>query len=420
MLLAYNDIGDFLKYYLVGIKGSGMSALACMLHDLGHTVMGSDYESDYDFNDGLKKRKIKVFNFNETNIEANNHLNKANEEKCIYIISSAYDANFIETKKIIELNKEYYYYHEFISMLPGIHIAVSGTHGKTTTTKMIVDMLDEEEVSCIIGSGYGKGVKDYKYLIYEACEYKEHFLAYNPDYLIITNIDYDHPDYYDSLESVNKAFEKLKTKSKFVITKDLVNYQIIEKNELGFKIQIENEIYNLPFYGEHMIDNFICVYQLLKIFGYDSMKINEKIKNISLPTRRMQEYKVGEAVVIFDYAHHPTEISSVHQAIKHKYPDAFVTVFFEPHTYSRTIAYLDEFVKVLSMFDKVYIKDVFSSRREKKNQELQAGIDEAFNSFLKYDKNILKKIDLNNQNIYVFLGAGTIYQDALTEIMKMD
>ena len=409
-----------MKYFLVGIKGSGMSALACMLHDLGHIVMGIDYESDYDFNDGLKKRKIKVFNFNETNIEANNHLNKADEEKCIYIISSAYDNNFIETKKIIELNKEYYYYHEFISMLPGIHIAVSGTHGKTTTTKMLVDMLDEEEVSCIIGSGYGKGVKDYKYLIYEACEYKEHFLTYNPDYLIITNIDYDHPDYYDSLESVNNAFERLKIKSKFVITKDLVNYQIIEKNKLGFKVLIENEIYNLPFYGEYMIDNFICVYQLLKILGYDSIKINKKIKNISLPTRRMQEHKVGEAIIIFDYAHHPTEISSVYQAIKHKYPDAFVTVFFEPHTYSRTIAYLDEFVKVLSMFDKVYIKDVFSSRREKKNQELQACIDEKFNCFLKYDKTILKKIDLNNQNIYVFLGAGTIYQDALTEIMKMD
>ena len=109
--------------------------------------MGSDYESDYDFNDGLKKRKIKVFNFAEANIETNHHLNKANEEKCIYIISSAYDANFIETKKIIELNKEYYYYHEFISMLPGIHIAVSGTHGKTTTTKMLVDMLDDEKIA---------------------------------------------------------------------------------------------------------------------------------------------------------------------------------------------------------------------------------------------------------------------------------
>ena len=72
------------------------------------------------------------------------------------------------------------------------------------------------------------------------------------------------------------------------------------------------------------------------------------------------------------------------------------------------------------MFDKVYIKDVFSSRREKKNQELQTCIDEKFNCFLKYDKTILKKIDLNNRNIYVFLGAGTIYQDALTEIMKMD
>ena len=156
-----------------------MSALACMLYDLGHEVIGSDVSKNFGFEEGLQKRNIKVLEFNDNNIKP----------EYVYIIGNAYKEDFIEVKEIKKHGYEYYYYHDFISKLDGFHIAISGTHGKSTTTKMIVDMLSEEPISYIIGTGEGKGKKDYKYLIYEACEYQDHFLAYHPDILVINNIE---------------------------------------------------------------------------------------------------------------------------------------------------------------------------------------------------------------------------------------
>lgn len=385
-----------------------MSALACFLYDVGYEVIGCDYSNDFDFNKGLKSRNIMIEDFN-----------KAELGNYIYIISNAYGPENAFVEKIIKSKTQYFYYHDFISTLPGIHIAISGTHGKTTTTKMIVDMLDEEKIGYIIGSGQGGGVKNYKYLIYEACEYKEHFLAYHPEYLIITNIDYDHPDYYHSLKEVCDAFTKLSNNSKNVISSKSIDYKILEKNESGYKITIDNDIYELPFYGDHMIDNFICAESLLKKLGYSNQMIKAKIKNISLPIRRMEEYKKNSSIIVFDYAHHPTEIEALYFSLHQKYPNYLLSVFFEPHTYSRTIAYIDNFKKALSLFDEVYIKDVFASAREKYNNEVQKVIDEKFSMFKKYEKYQLKSLDFDKKIVYIFLGAGTIYKDAITNIMKM-
>ncbi len=404
------------KYYLIGIKGSGMSALACYLYDLGHIVVGSDVIEDFGFSDNVKERNINVLTFSKTNIT----------NEYIYIVSAAYDESSEELNEVIKRGYKYWYYHDFISTLPGKHIAICGTHGKTTTTAMIKDLLINEPIAYIIGDGTGKAQKDYQYLIYEACEYQEHFLAYNPDLLIINHIELDHPDYYRSFDEVVNAFKKFAKKAKTIITKasqaiyfknnELITFgekgkYIIKKQietPTGYLVEINNEVFELPFFGKHMVDNFLSAYVTVKELGYSDDYIKANIKNIKMPKRRMTEYSLGNSILIDDYAHHPTEIRALFDSISQKYPAHTKNVIFQPHTYSRTLALSDNFNRSLALFDKVYIAPTFTSKREAKDEKLQKQVDYIFQNFSKFEPAILNQIDPNERAIWLFLGAGNI------------
>lgn len=394
-----------MEYYLVGIKGTGMSSLACMLYDLGYSVRGCDVLEDFDFLEELKKRNIQIDEINKTDI-----IEKIGD--VIYIISSAYEDTLI-LEKIREHDYSYFYYQEYLSMIPAIQIAVAGTHGKTTTTKMIADILKDESISYVVGSGEGLGKKNFRYFLYEACEYKRHFLNYHPDYLVITNIEYDHPDYYKSIDDVRDAFETLKKQSKVVINKNEYKYKILKTSDKGFLIRIyqhnrKPQHYFLPFCGKHMIENFMDAYRVIKRLGFTDSYIKKRIKNITLPKRRSEEVVYKKTIIIKDYAHHPSEIKALHDTIKQKYPSLKTTAFFEPHTYSRTLALIDDFKESLSLFDKVYINDVFTSAREIKNNNLQKTIDERLKDFEKFTEKIAETYNYDEEGIVVFLGAGTI------------
>lgn len=409
------------KFYLVGIKGSGMSSLASVLHDLGYYVMGSDKNDDFGFEEGIYKRNIKVANFDEKNIK----------KGYTYIIGNAYHDENPEVKKIKELHCKYYYYQDYIASMKGIHIAVSGTHGKTTTTKMIVDLLKNEKIAYIIGDGTGGAVADYKYLIYEACEYQDHFLSYKPEILVVNNIELDHPDYFGSLEQVYSSFEKMINNSKNIIMNSNIgikkkddfilyglgeayDYQIVEESKDGFVITIreceKQEIFKLPFCGKHMIDNFMKAYLVLRKLGYTSEFIKTNIINLRLPKRRMEEEIFKKQIIVKDYAHHPTEIKALYDSLSQKYPKKKLIVFFQPHTYSRTLSLSNGFINALDCFDEVYIFPTFSSAREKMDDELQKQVNEVFK---KYNScNNIDEINIDNMaNVYVFLGAGELYKE---------
>ena len=402
-----------MKYYLVGIKGSGMSALACYLKDLGNTVLGSDVNQNFDFESGLIKRNIEVLPFSKNNIKPN----------YIYIIGNAYRLENEEVQEIIKNGYKYYYYHEYISTLPGIKIGVSGAHGKTTTSYFLKEMLRDESIACIIGDGTGFAVDNYQYLIYEACEYQDHFLSYRPDILIITNIDYDHPDYFKDINQTIDSFYKASLNSKEVVTLSKINYQIKEINNLFSKVIIDDEEYVLNIIGIHNIYNFILCYKTLKLLGFDNQYIKEKAKSLKLPTRRMEETRINDLILVEDYGHHPTEINALYNTLNIKYPNYPKIVIFQPHTYSRTIALIEEFISSLSKFDEVYIDKVFTSKREPYNVELEVLIQYHFKCFKKYkdfNQDLLKqkvliillgagdvnrrfkKYYLNNENIFIF------------------
>ena len=385
-----------MKFYLVGIKGSGMSALACYLYDLGNIVIGSDYNETFDFERGLIKRNIQVFTFSKNNLDPN----------YIYIIGNAYRLENEEVQEIIKNGYKYYYYHEYISTLPGTKIAVCGTHGKTTTSYFLKELLKDEDIACIIGDGTGYAKKNYKYLIFEACEYQDHFLSYRPDILLITNIDYDHPDYFKNIKQTINSFYKATKNSKYIVTLGSIDYNIIEITNNYSKVNINNNefIINIP--GIHNLYNFLLCYKTLKLLGFTDEYIKNRANKLNLPTRRMQEYKYLSTVIIEDYGHHPTEIKALYEMLNIKYKDYKKVVIFQPHTYSRTLSLITGFIESLNLFDDIYIDKVFTSIREPYSVEKEVLVEKKFSCFKKY-KNFDKQL-IGKKLLIVLLGAGNI------------
>ncbi|MBR2891076.1 MAG: hypothetical protein IKC22_01705 [Bacilli bacterium] len=384
-----------MKIYLVGIKGTGMSALACYLHDLGHEVIGSDISYSFGFETELLKRNIKINSFDESNILPN----------YVYIIGNAYHLENVEVQKIVSNDYKYYYYHEFISTLPGVKIGVSGTHGKTTTATFIRQLLYDEKIAYIIGDGTGYASSDYKYLIYESCEYQDHFLSYRPDILVITNIDYDHPDYFKNIETTIKSFYKASMNAGSIICLSNSSFTIKKITSTYTLLLIDNTIIKIPIVGIHNIYNFVLAYYTLIKLGFTTSYITSKVHNLRLPKRRTEETKINSNIIIEDYAHHPTEIKELYNLLKIKYPNKRKIVLFQPHTYSRTIKFIDGFINSLSLFDLVYIDKVFTSKREPYNRTLENKISSLFKMFKKYKDFKYENIE---DSIIILLGAGSI------------
>lgn len=408
-----------MKYYLVGLLGTGMVSLACLLKDLGNEVIGSDNNKEYFTLSKVKKKNItyQPFGFNKLSSDY------------VYIIGNAYTIENKEVKEIINNHYEYYYYHDFIGKkLSKEIIAVSGTHGKTTTSFFLTQLLNYE-TSYIIGDGSGGGYKDNNLLVLEACEYKNHFLSYHPSILIINNIELDHPDFFKNINEVIKSFQQLVNQSNFVIIngddvnakklkgknilkvgKNLSNdivFKILKTDLTGYMVNLSycNNCYafKVPFLGEHLVYDLVMAYVAILVIGETPY-----LKSLKLPNRRMTEYNYGHTIIIDDYAHHPTEIKALYESIHSKYREYKVNVIFQPHTYTRTLKLKKEFKKVLLLFNNVYLEKVFSSEREKNDIYLQKKIDKIFKNFKKFDLNVLNKIQKEKKEVWIFLGAGII------------
>lgn len=405
-----------MKYYLVGIKGTGMSSLAKMLKENQHEVIGSDVKEYYFTVDSLKQYDIPILPFAKENIT----------DDYFYIIGNAYDQTNIEVKEIIRKNLPFQYYHEFIGKtLNKEMIAISGTHGKTTTSYFIKEML-EKKCNYIIGDGEGGGY-DNDLLVLEACEYKEHFLSYHPKWLIINNIELDHTDYYKNKKQLLHSFQRLANQSEIILVNGddkyarkvkhdkKITFGFGKKNDIrivilsatlkGYyvKIRYEKNMYLfIPYLGKHMIYNYVASFMTLSILGYHPKELTRN----ALPRRRFNVYNYKRSLLIDDYAHHPTEIKALLETIKLTYPNAMIHVVFQPHTYERTLHFRKQFKKVFQLFHDVYFLDVFTSKREKENHSLQTSVDAYFCEFKKIAELDFHTIGKEN-DVWVFLGAGS-------------
>lgn len=375
------------KYHFIGIKGSGMSALANILHDMGEDVQGSDVPEYYFTQKELDRKNIPITNFDCENIKpdmtiiAGNAFNEKHEE-----IEEA-------KKQSIQVNR----YHDFLGDLITDYtsIAVSGAHGKTSTTGLAAHVMKNMlRTSYLIGDGTGVGEKNSEIFVFEACEYKRHFLAYQPDYAIVTNIDFDHPDYFEGIDDVKDAFDNFigQVKKQAIGCGDdahvkelsekhsMLLYGLNKNNDLiaskirskptGTEFDVlfqENEVgkFFIPLHGNHHVLNALSVIAVCLLEKLDMGEVNSHFATYEGVKRRFIEEEFAGNILIDDYAHHPTEIKATIDSVRAKYPSKECIVVFQPHTFTRTKQFLREFANALSLADKVYLCDIFASAREK-------------------------------------------------------
>ena len=372
-------------YYFIGIKGSGMSALACIMHDLGYKVMGSDKEDHFFTQVGLEQRNIQMLPFNENNLK----------EGMIVVQGNAFNDDFIEVKKAHELGLQIYSYQNMIAELTNNTklIAISGCHGKTTTTTMMSKVFENIGINYLIGDGTGYAKKENEYFALEACEFKRHFLSYNPYYAVITNVGLDHTDYYKDLNDVIDAFTEYASKARkacvvcgddtnarnLKIDKPVIYYGLKENNDVVAKnithdneittadIYIKGEYYEqitFPFVGDHLLLNALAVISVCYLEGIDKEEVKNQIAKIKHAKRRFIEEKFMNNIIIDDYAHHPTEVKVTIEAAKKKYPDKQVIAIFKAHTKSRVKYFHKEFADALNIADKCYVMPIGEDRIE--------------------------------------------------------
>lgn len=378
-----------MKYHFIGIKGSGMSALAQIMYELGNEVKGSDVSHHLFTEDLLREKNIKILPFDENNI--------TNDE--IVVIGNAFDKKNIEVKKTIELDVERYNYYDLLSKLVDKFnsTCICGCHGKTTTTALLGHVFDNiVGSSYLIGDGTGHASKKSDYFFLEACEFKRHFLAYYPKNIIMTNIELDHVDYYKDIEDMKSAYEEFLTHTNgFVIAcgddenirslntdKKLIYYGFNDNNEWTIKnLELNNlgstfDVYHnntfinhfeLPLYGRHMVLNALAVIIYSYLEGLDLEDVKKQIKTFKGARRRFSEKRIGNVITIDDYAHHPTEIKVTLEAVRQKYTDKEIVAVFLENTYSRTERFYKEYASALNIADKAYITDIFSDREKQED-----------------------------------------------------
>lgn len=423
-----------MKYYCIGIKGSGMATLAEILFDLGHEVSGYDDYKEHKFTqEGLDKRGIKIYYDSTHDIP----------KDTIVTYSKAFSIDHPEIKRVKSLGLKIIAYNELLGKLSSEFktIGVSGTHGKTTTSTMISHVLGETK-GCNYFIGDGSGFADRKNELFtlESCEFNRHFLAYHPYYAIVTNIELEHTECYKDIDEIIKTFEEFANKAHHVIAcgddknvrkmnlKNNVTYYgfddcndvvcknvTLDENGSKFDVYIKGELYghfDIPLFGNHMILNALACITVCNMEGVDTEKINSLLHTFKNAKRRFKEKKFGSVVTIDDYAHHPTEIRVTIESARQKYPNKEIVAVFLPNTYSRTKALMSDFISALKTADKAYVMDIHCDR-ERKEDYPGVSSDEIIKNVPNAEKISLDTVDklLKHKNAAIcFMSCTNIYE----------
>lgn len=427
-----------MKYHFIGIKGSGMSALAQIIHDLGNEVQGSDVNHHLFTQDELKGRNIKILPFNPDNITSD----------MIVIVGASFREDHPEVIKAKELGVRIYSYSELLGRLSEqfTTIAVCGCHGKTTTTSLLTHIFNNiVGANYLIGDGTGFACDKNKYFIIEACEHKRHFLYYYPQYTIMTNIEYEHVDYYKDIDDMRAAYREFgnQTNELIIACGDDLNIRSIkfDKPVLYYGFNDDNDFiakdvelsstgssfdvfykgenighFTMPLFGKHMVLNTLAAISLCHTLNIDIFKTAELIKTFKGAKRRFKEKVLGDNVLIDDYAHHPTEVKVTIESARQKYPNKKIIAILKPNTYSRTKELYKDFIKVLNLADKAYVTDIFCDREKPEewpgvtSELIINGLDngehislETVNKLLPYNNSVL--IFMSCKDIYVLQEA---------------
>jgi len=420
------DWNNIHRAHFVGIGGIGLSALARLLRHNGKKVSGYD-RSPSPVTDALVKEGIHIAFGDEVDGVA--------EKIDLAIYSDAVPADNHERVRMRELGIPEISYFEALGQIANKYklIAVAGSHGKTTTTAMLVDIFEAAglDPTAVVGSLRAKTRSNFRagkseYFIVEADEWRRHFLQFSPYILVITNIDADHLDYYRDIEDIQDAFRELAEKvpaDGFVVCdpnhrflqpviKDLrcfiVDYRPFFDEQLELKVLPFNRI------------NAAAALAVAHVAGIEA-DIARKALGEFTGTWRRFEYKgktTRGALVYDDYAHHPTEIAVTLASVREQFPQKKIFVAFHPHLYSRTRKLLGEFSKAFDAADDIVVAPIFAARETPipsiSNEILAEHIRaegknaRALNSFEEIEKYL--RDTACDGDIIITMGAGDIYK----------
>lgn len=438
-----NMFEDIKKVHMIGIGGIGMSGIAEYLARKGHIVSGSDL-SISPVTKRLEQFKVKIFKgHDESNVP---------EDADVIVYSAAVAEDNPEFQKALSLNKVLVKRAEALGDIVNNNflIAVSGTHGKTTTTSIIAKVLIESKFdptvfvggnADFLNDGSSKIGKS-NIAVVEADEYDRSFQKLTPDIIVITNIDPDHLDIYEGIEDIKNSFREFikmsKPNSKVIACGDdddvlEVISGITNKATYGFKKSndyvIENQGFEknttsyvingdeirLKILGRHNVLNSAAAYLVAREFKISDEGFNESLKTFHGVKRRL-ELKFNNGVRVYDdYAHHPAEIKASIDAVK-KIRHERIVVVFQPHLYSRTRDFQKEFAESLAGADEIFIAKIYPAR-EKEIQGVSGRLilDELvkLNSHAEYieDKDmLLDELEsiVKEGDLVLFQGAGDI------------
>jgi len=405
------DLSKIKKVFFVGIGGIGISAIARMLYLEGKEVSGSDM-SENALTHELSEFGIKI------TIGQGFDLIPKDVDLIVYTIAIPhYDPKLFE--QIKNSGIPYKSYPQMLGLVTANKntIAISGTHGKTTTTAMIGKILMDAKLdpSIIVGSLLKESksnliVGKSDLFVVEACEYERSFLNLKPKILVITNIEPDHLDYYKDLDDIKTAFKQLAAQSEKVIS-DYTEYL--------------DKVPKLTVPGIHNRMDAAAAYAVAEFLHIPEEIIKKSLAEFSGTWRRLEKKGITkEGVIIYDdYAHHPTEIQASLQALRELYPkdSKRITVLFQPHLYSRTKALFDDFAKSFKLADQVLLLPIYFAREDKdesiSSEKLAEAITlagdkaQAFASF-ELAENYAKALNLGEKDVFVTMGAGEAYKVA--------
>jgi UDP-N-acetylmuramate--alanine ligase len=431
-----------MKIHFIGIGGIGVSSLAKYYISKNKKVSGSDLVES-EITKDLRNNNVKV------SIGKNSAKN-IDKDVSLVIYSPAITKDNPEIKKALKENIKTISYPEALGDLTRKYftIAISGTHGKSTTTIMTASILIDAglDPTVIVGakakqlnnSNFRKG--NSKYLLIEADEYKQSFLNYNPNIITITNIDKDHLDFYGNIDNIIKSFKdygnKIKKGGSIIINGDDSNslkcfngFRNISKYSLKSKEAIKiSKLLKVP--GDHNVYNALAALEISKKLKVKKDIAYKSISNYSGCWRRFDVFKTNykNIILVSDYAHHPTEIQETLKAARQKYPKKRIISVFQPHQRKRTNLLFDDFVSIFKVapVDKIIISETYSvaGREEKKdiNEKSPKKLSESigkksiYKESLEETEKYIKKIAKEN-DLFLIMGAGNIY-DLFINIKK--
>ena len=435
------------KYFFIGIGGIGMSSIAQYLHDKGNIIFGYDRENNQSVKILLNKGIVIT---NKLNLDLIPKEMIGEDVEIIYTPAVKNDNIYLDYFISKGLNK-IYKRSEILGEITKNSkcIAVAGTHGKTTTTGIISHLLYSHGVKfkAFVG-GIMKGYNSNylytgdDYVVVEADEYDRSFLNLSPDYAVITSIESDHLDVYGDFDSLNKSFElfaskvtnslvaeeqiKIKRDYTFSITNE-ADYRasniLMKNNGISFNLKTPNNYFTnvyVKIIGMHNLKNVLSALSVIdQIKEIDIKELLPFLGSLKGIERRMEVYTIDDKIIIDDYAHHPTEIESVYDTISTNYKNKSKAVIFQPHLFSRTRDFMDEFALVLSKFDEVYLLDIYPAREKPIDGVNSQLLLKKINSSKKemISKDSINDIIINsNTDVISILGAGNLTDNLNKEI----